>query len=201
MKKYKDFKKAGVVSASIIGLIVCILFFTNMNPIVDVGEIERIESREMKYKQIVLPFLGENNPGAGASGVLEVYVNATNTSTSPYDVNLSGCYATGETNNSHIGSDVPYDTAFDVILKVRWNKTHAYDSTWNLSLVRAYANSTVLGITSIQMEEVQIATSANYVYVAYYLQDADGGAGTGFTIASGVNVTAFTVVFESYYYA
>ena len=47
------------------------------------------------------------------------------------------------------------------------------------------------------MVEAQIATSADYLYVSYFLRDADGGAGTGFTISRGENVTGFSVNFES----
>ncbi|GAH13219.1 unnamed protein product, partial [marine sediment metagenome] len=98
---------------------------------------------------------------------------------------------------SHIGSNVPYGTAVDVIVEVRWNKTHAWDTTWNLSLVRAYANSSVLSVSGVAMVEAQIATSADYLYVSYFLRDSDGGAGSGFLLDRGQNVTSFSVNFES----
>ena len=179
--------------------IVCALLIVanTGNVIIDDSIDVEYETRTGPYKIIPAMWLGDNDPGAGASGVMEVHVNATNTSTTPYSSNLTGAYESGEVNNSHIGSDVPYETAFDVIIEVRFNKTHAWDVTWNLSLVRAYANSTVLGVDSIEMVEQQIATSADYLYVSYFLRDADGGAGSGFTISRGQNVTSFSVNFES----
>lgn len=199
MKHKKSGRKAGILSGIIIGFIVALLFFSSIGNVV-MDKPEFVE-REIRYRRVFLDWLGEATPGSGASGVLEVYVNNTNTSASPYDSNITGALADGDVNNSHIESDVPYGTAFDVVLKVRWNKTHAYDTAWNLSLVRAYANCTVLGVTSIPMEETEINESTDYVYVHYFLRDNDGGAGSGFTIAEGVNVTGFAVVFESYYYA
>jgi len=199
MKEKKNIKKAGMVSGIAIGLVVAVLFMANIGNVV-VDSPESVE-RQLMFREVWLPFLGTNDPGSGASGVMNVFVNATNTSASPYTDNLTGAYESGDVNNSHIGSDVPYSTAFDVIVQVRWNRTHAYDTDWNLSLVRAYANCTVLGVTAIQMVEANITSVNDYIYVSYFLRDSDGGAGTGFTIASGVNVTSFSVVFESYYYA
>ena len=198
-KKEKMFRKAGTVIGLSLFVSVLVLMANTGNIIVD-DSIE-VENKIGRYKQVFLPFLGTNDPGAGLSGVLNVFVNATNTSAAPYTSNLTGAYATGDVNNSHIGSNVPYSAGFDVIVQMRWNKSHAYDSAWNLSLVRAYANSTVLGVTGIQMVEAQITDSADYLYVSYFLRDNDGGAGTGFVINPGVNVTGFAVNFESYYYA
>jgi len=198
-KKKIGYMKAGVVIG--LSMFVCTLLIVanTGNIIVDDGI--DVEIKTGTHRGVFLPFLGTNNPGAGLSGVLNVFVNATNTSVAPYTSNLTGAYETGDVNNSHIGSDVPYGTGFDVIVQCRFNKSHAYDTAWNLSLVRAYANSTVLGVSGVQMVEAQIATSADYLYVSYFLRDNDGGAGTGFVIGSGVNVTSFAVNFESYYYA
>lgn len=200
-KKYVKYKKAGAslgIFVVFAAFVFVLLIVANTGNVI-VSDSVDYETRTGSFKQVILQFLGDNNPGAGASGVMEVHVNATNTSTTPYSSNLTNTttYASGDVNNSHIGSDVPYETAFDVIVEVRWNKTHAYDTAWNLSLVRAYANSSVLGVTAIQMEEQQIATSTDYLYVSYFLRDSDGGAGTGFTIARGENVTSFSVNFES----
>jgi len=203
MKKINNsswFRKASVVTGMVLGIAMLMVFVSVDNSIMNNSEF--VEKRVM-YRQVFLPWLGDADPGSGASGVLAVYVNATNITvgSTEYNTNLTTGFATGTVNNSHIGSNVPFATAFDVVVKVRWNKTHAYDSAWNLSLVRAYANCTVLGVTSIQMNETSIVEATDFVYVHYYLHDADGGAGTGFTIAEGVNVTSFSVNFESYFYA
>ena len=192
-------RKAGVL-LGVVGIVVSVMLFMSVNDAVVDSPVVEIVERTGTFKEVVLPFLGTADPGVGASGVLNVFVNATNTSAAPYTSNLTGAYETGDVNNSHIGSDVLYAVGVDVVVQVRWNKTHAYDSAWNLSLVRAYANSTVLGVTSIQMEEAQIATSADYLYVTYFIRDNDGGAGTGFLLTEGQNVTSFFVNFESLFY-
>ena len=198
MKKEKSkVRKAGVM-LGMVGLVACIMVLANTGNVVvnDGYDVEIVE----RTGPFTLVPMGTADPGVGASGVLNVFVNATNTSAAPYTSNLTGAYETGDVNNSHIGSDVPYSTGVDVVVQVRWNKTHAYDSAWNLSLVRAYANSTVLGVTAIQMVEAQITDSADYLYVSYFLRDNDGGAGTGFVLTEDQNVTSFSVNFESLYY-
>ncbi len=201
MKKRERKKevKAGVI-LGVIGIAFSILMVASINTVIVDNQNVEIVERTGTYREVVLLYLGDADPGAGASGVMEVHVNATNTSVSPYTSNLTGAYEYGEVNNSHIGSDVPYAVGVDVVVEVRWNKTHAWDSAWNLSLVRAYANSTVLGVTGIQMVEAQIATSADYLYVSYFLRDADGGAGTGFLLTEGQNVSSFFINFESLFY-
>ena len=197
-RKGNRYRKAGVGLGIFAIFVLGLLVIANTGNVI-VNDSVEYETRIGPYRIVRLLYLGDANPGAGASGVMEVHVNATNTSVAPYTSNLTNTttYASGDVNNSHIGSDVPYETEFDVIIEVRWNKTHAWDTTWNLSLVRAYANSTVLAVSGVQMVEAQIATSTDYLYVSYFLRDADGGAGTGFTISRGENVTGFSVNFES----
>lgn len=202
MKKERSisYRKAGVGLGMLVLFVFGLLVVANTgNVIVDDGV--DVVIRTESYERVFMPFLGTNDPGVGLSGVLNVFVNATNTSVAPYTSNLSGAWDTGDVNNSHLGDNVHYGEGFDVIYQVRFNKSMAYDTAWNLSLVRAYANSTILGVTSIQMVEAQIATSADYLYVSYFLRDNDGGAGSGFVIGAGVNVTGFAVNFESYSYS
>lgn len=187
--------KAGVIGGLLSCLVFVVLIIANINPAV--VDNSGVEVEKMVWGGIVLPFLGDNNPGAGKSGVMYSWVNATG---DDYSDNVTGYYATGDDNNSHISSNIPYATAIDVGLLVRWNKTHAFDTVWNLSLVRAYANCTVLSVSGQIMVEGNVTDSADYLYVNYFLRDSDGGAGTGFTITEGQNVTSFSVNFESLFY-
>lgn len=198
-KNGRSVRKAGLVSGCLLGMVVCILFFASVdNGVIDNDNVEIVEDKGV-FRQVILPFLGEADPGSGASGVLEVYVNTTGDS---YTTNVTGEYEKGETNNSHIGSNVPFGTNFDVVVKVRWNKTHAYDSAWNLSLVRAYSNCTALSVSGVEMNEAQVTAgvSSDFIIVHYFLRDSDGGAGAGFTITEGQNVGSFSINFESLFY-
>lgn len=190
---------------TIIAVFVASLLFTQTTtqPIVEDIVIEAQE-KERQWRPVPL---GDADPGAGASGVLVVYIY-------PYQADPGTAYASNLTAgnayeyndglNASCGSNVPYETAFDIVVKVRANTTHAYcssNSTWVLEWVRANLTCSDLSITATTMEEQNISgTEANdMIFVHYYLQDADGGAGTGFTIGHGqsVNVTHFR--FEAYY--
>lgn len=194
-KKRNKIVKAGVIGGLLSCMVFVILILATINP--SVVDNQDVEVKKLVWREVILPFLGDNNPGTGASGIMYSWVNATGDG---YTDNVTSEYAKGDDNNTHIGSDVPYGTAFDAGILIRWNKTHAWDSTWNLSLVRAYANCTVLSVSGIAMVEAQVATSADYLYVNYFLRDSDGGAGSGFTITEGQNVISFSVNFESLFY-
>ena len=198
MKKIKrnGFRKAGVGLGMFAMFVFVLLMVANTGNVVVKDNIEvAYETRIGGFKQVRLLFLGDNDPGSGASGVMYSWVNLTGDG---YADNVSGGW-TSDDNNSHVSSDISYESGLDAGFLVRWNKTHAWDSAWNLSLVRVYANCSVLSVSGVQMVEVQVATSADYLYVNYFLRDSDGGAGSGFTISRGQNVTSYAGNFESYY--
>ena len=152
--------------------------------------------------------LAENNPGTGASGILEVYIYPHQSNpTSAYATNLStaNAYAYGDpSGSSNIGSDVPYDTKFDIVVKVRWNTTHAYNSSssqWVLDWVRGNLTCSDLdgSPNDVAMGEVEITHNDNYIWVNYYLQDADGGTGNGFDINRGETVNNVQIRFDAYF--
>lgn len=105
--------------------------------------------------------------------------------------------------DNEMTGDTPYDTTFDLVVKVQVNATLAYNttgSTWELDWI--YANMTCADLSvgaSTECVETEIGNNATYIWVHYYLQDADGGAGSGFTLTHGesFNVTEFE--FWAYY--
>jgi hypothetical protein len=150
----------------------------------------------------------EGDPGAGASGVINVFIYPhTVDPATTYSANISlGWYAQYDTLNHTLTGDVPYDTAFDIVVKCRANQTHAYNSTshvWELDWIRANATCSDLSFTSenLSMNEQNISgtDAVDFIWVHYYLQDADGGAGTGFTISHGVSVNVTYFKFEAYF--
>lgn len=194
MKKVKDFGKAGVlVSCLGVGFIAAMLVLTSPSEVL----VEDVYQRSWK----AVP-MGDADPGAGASGVLIVYVVARSafTYTSNISINAS-VFGSEETNNSHAGNNIPYDTYFDVVVKVRWNKTHAYstsNSTWMLPWVRGNTTCALLSISAdTAMDEYNISgtTNGKYIWVHYVI---DNG-GTGYSISRGDNITSHSFTFDAYY--
>jgi len=161
----------------------------------------------MKERQWASVPLGEGTPPAGESGVLSIMVfpHSADPGTD-YSSNVSevSAYAQYDTLNHTLDGDVPYDTAFDIVVKVRWNATHAYNgdnTTWVMAWVRANATCDDLSFATanLSMGEEYITNTATYMWVNYFLQDNNGGEGSGFTISRGesVNVTYFKI--EAYF--
>ncbi|MBD3263568.1 MAG: hypothetical protein GF375_00515 [Candidatus Omnitrophica bacterium] len=132
------------------------------------------ETEEIKYKPIKLTLLADNDPGAGASGVINAYVAVKDTTYTANNLTSGEYYATGDTNDTSLGTDVPYDTDHDLVIAVRWNTTHAYNATagdWDLTLVRAYVNCTDLSLSGEAASEAEIGHDASYIWVHYYVED------------------------------
>jgi hypothetical protein len=149
------------------------------------------------------PVSAEANPGEGASGMLEIYIYPhAATPATTYNANLStdDAYAYGEAWDGSLTGNVPYDTAFDIVIKVRFNTTHAYNSTasdWDMDYIQAIINSTDLSITPNQlMDKIEITNNTEYIWVHFYFQD-DGGS--GFTYGAGETVTVDEVRLQAYF--
>jgi len=115
--KEERLKKAGVVS----GIIFCVfvaglLIGTNFNDVV--------EYREEEMWQMVQRFtpLAEGNPGAGASGFLEIFFinhSASDLNTT-FNENSSG--------KLDFDLELASEVSFDIVVRVRFNKTHAWET-------------------------------------------------------------------------
>jgi len=136
MNKEDKLLKAGVIS----GIIFCVfvaglLIGTNFNDVV--------EYREEEMWQMVQRFtpLAEGNPGAGASGFLEIFFinhsaadlnttfneNSSGKLESWCDANMAGhnsTFATADSFDLELASEV----SFDIVVRVRFNKTHAWET-------------------------------------------------------------------------
>lgn len=136
--------------------------------------------------------------GAAAGGVLQVYIwtHSADPGTD-YAANLSNvsanCFAWANNLNTAMTGNVPYDTAFDVLYKVRVNDTQAYNTTgsvWMLDWVRANLTCANLGIgADTAMVEVEIVNNTDYLWINYYLNN--GGAGYTITHGQQVNLSSF----------
>ena len=137
----------------------------------------------------------DGNPGAGESGMvrLMIYPHDADPGTT-YASNLTNdaAYAYGNTWNTSLTGDVPYaPTTFDIVVKARFNTTHAYSSgntTWMLSWVNSTIRCPDLSINAnTTMTKVQITTNENYMWVHFYMNN--GGAGYTRTHGVTTNVT------------
>jgi len=147
--------------------------------------------------------IGDNAPGAGASGWLMFYVyphQATGETTYASNLTASNAYEYTDVNDSHAGDNVPYGTAFDLVIKVRWNRTHSWASnngSYVLEWVEGWCNCSDLSISSTEMSEMNISgtTNNNFIWVHYYLNNSNAG----YTITRNQNVSPISFNFNAYY--
>jgi len=174
--KRKAIKKF-VGASFILGMLLSISFTLILNSdMPDVGVVFTPEVKEERttFKPVILMPLADNDPGSGASGVMTAYVAVKDTTYTGDNLTAGEYYEFGETNDTSLGDNVPYDKDHDLVIAVRWNKTHAYNATegaWNLTLVRAYVNCTDLSLTAEKCEEAEIGHDDTYIWVHYYIED------------------------------
>ena len=195
MKEENKIKKAGVG----LGVIIACVFVSVLLVMGMTGDsvIENVVHKKELKPVTVLP-VGDASLADGATKVMYImhypYQAVPGTA---YASNLSNAtaYEFYDYLDNELTGETPYSTAFDVVIKVGVNTTHGYNSTsaaWELDL----HNATMDGIigygftTDVAMVETAIGNDSSWNYVHYYLQDADGGAGTGFTIGQGVKTNA-----------
>lgn len=138
------------------------------------------------------------DPDAGEGGLVEIFIYTHQADPgTAYATNLSegagDTLAHGESGT--LTGNVPYDTAFDIVLLFRFNVSQAYNSTgstWMMDWVTGYMTCADLSIgADTVMSEVQTASNANYMWVQFYLNNSD----SGYTISHNetVDVTDWTV--------
>lgn len=203
-------KKAGVGWGTIISIVIVgMLFATGSLPI------PMIKNNEGTWHLVwegSLAEAAEANPGSGASGFLEIFfVNHTTTPTTTFlqntsatiegwcDANLlpagvaTHAYATADNFNLQL----KHSTTFDIVIRVRYNKTHAWDGSKfidgdtrvNITCAGFATMSDVIGTNVVSRNN----TGDSYLYVNVFWQDADGGTGTGFTLSKGAVWSANTI--------
>ena len=178
----KNMKAGGLLSVTAIGVIIAIIAFAN------IGD-ETFTEQRVWVKDIPLYAVGDADPGAGASGWLNmtVYANASNAATY-YARNLTNnesSYAWTNVNNTHAGSNVPYNTALALWYKIRVNVSDGYsagNSTWMPTWVRCNVTCAGLSLSDAGMDRYVIGDNATYMWLAFVYND-------GITISMGQNVT------------
>jgi hypothetical protein len=152
----------------------------------------------------------ENNPGAGASGILQLFF--PNHSADPgnaYDENTSAtiegwCTANMPGKTPYSSSDdfnleLDHTTTFDFIIKVRVNKTHAWNGTAFIDAwVRVNWTSADLGIgadTGMTGVILTNDSSDNYIWMMFY----DTNGGSGFSLSKDQSADITSIKLEVYY--
>jgi len=146
----------------------------------------------------------EGDPGAGASGI--VWIGFVNHSASHNYPNASGtiegwCDANnlGYASADDFNVEIAHDCDFDIVIKVRVNKTHAWDgSAFVDSWVRMYINSSDLSLSSEAMEGPEIGlndSGKDYIWLYFYVDFSD----SGYDFAKDQSANIDDIKLEAYY--
>lgn len=201
MKKEKVFSR-GVQVAFVLGIIFAMYFATTQAPIIPIME----KGRVIGWRNIDMSALaGSADPGNGKSGFLKILIVKHHDSVNGY-YNLanytinSTCYGNTFDNNSHNMSNIPYSTAFDIIVEFRWNATHAKstsNNTWmlqwvrlNISCPQLHIHNWATGTGFINMTKINITTTGpmtnrQFIWTHFIMNNN----GSGYTISKGENVS------------
>ena len=136
-EKKKGYKKAGVSLGTVAGvaIVATLLILTGPTP--------RIVNEDGVWQVVWegnLASAAENDPGAGASGFLQIFfINHTAAPATAYDENTSATLETWCTANmpgktpyasaDEFNVEIDHSTTFDILVRVRFNQTHAHNGT------------------------------------------------------------------------
>lgn len=145
----------------------------------------------------------DGNPGAGASGMVKIAIyphQADPAATYATNISEGTAYAHGNTWNGSLTGEVPYDTEFDIVVKARFNTTHAYNTTtsnWDIDYVKALITCAGLSIgADTEMTAVEVSeNTTTYMWVQFYMNNA----GSGYTVSHGVTTNVTSVKLQAYF--
>ena len=156
------------------------------------------------------PLYAEANPGAGASGILEVFFINHSAANDYKDVNNSATLETwctanglGFANADDTEVDLAHSTSFDVVVRVRGNATHCkhdavwFDSDLNVTITwsdEGYTDEQPDGNTTNGVAAFN-TSGFDFLYVNFYW-DNDG---SGYTLTKGDTSEIASIEFAAYY--
>lgn len=179
-------KKAGVRVALVTALVIGMMF----SYVVYFQNLSIVPTDDGKGWKIVfdgnLAQAAEGNPGAGASGILEIFFINHSASNAYKLVNTSATLETwcdaanlGYANADDFNTELAHSVLFDIVIKVRVNKTHAWDGAQFMdSQVRMNLTSADLGIGADTAMEKYVYTnnSANdYIWLCFWYDFGNAG--------------------------
>jgi len=141
----------------------------------------------------------EANPGAGAGGILEIFIIDHANRPANYATNISegDSFVLGCGNATSFSINIPHDKAFDIVVKCRANATQAYNNTgseWETDWIKCILNATGAITINENMNETEIANNSNYIWVNYWIDNS----GSGYTIDRDETVTISKIDFQYY---
>jgi len=200
--KIGKIKKSIAISAITCGLILGIWGMLSLYTLQDVVEQQTIEVQSWK-----LVNLREATPTGDETLVLAVMSYPHQAAPAAFYVNnitnyKSTAYEYYDGIDNEMVNETPYDTTFDIVVKMRVNQTHAYNSTdaeWVLSWIRANITCADLGIAAdtgmLEYNVTGVSHGSDYLYIHYVMNN--GGA--GYTLNRGQPFNATSFKFYAYY--
>lgn len=193
------FKSTAVVSALVIGILIG--WATMPHPMLDVDE---------KGWHILfdgnLAKAAEGNPGAGSSGILEIFFVNHSVGNAYKAVNTSATLETwctdanlGYANADDFNTELAHSVLFDIAIKVRVNKTHAWDGAKFIDAwVRMNLTSADLGIGALSAMEKNVLTNDsgdNYIWLMFYYDFSNAG----YDLSKDQSADITAIVLSAYY--
>ena len=145
----------------------------------------------------------EANPGDGVSGILSVYIYPHDASPgTEYAENTSATLEAaclGYANADALRIDVPHSTAFDIVVRVRGNKTHCWvsDQFYDSYLrVRITAADLSIGADTLATGVISYNnTGKDFIWMNHYLN----AGGAGYSLIRDQTAEITHIKFEAYY--
>ncbi len=137
---------------------------------------------------------GDADPGAGASGLLEVLiVNHTNHPSYSSNVTSADSAVYGWGNADGFSVEIPWGETFDIVVQARGNDSY---TSLDYANMRVNITSSDLGIsTDAAMSEYEVASNSNYIWGQYVI---DNG-GSGYTISRDETASISSIKLQCYY--
>lgn len=161
-----------------------------------------VEDNTIKVMQRSWTALADADPGAGAGGYLRIGTCAHQaTPDTAYESNVTGGIGwyeyTDSLGSAEMTGETPSDTAFDFVMVFRTNVSHNWASnnnSWVIAWVRSQISvdfdyATDVTVFAGNMNVVEVSNNSEFAWYQAYIQDSDGGSGSGFQIANDEDFT------------
>jgi hypothetical protein len=147
----------------------------------------------------------EGDPGVGASGILEIFFvnHSSNDYASENDSSViegwCDAHNLGYANADDFNVELAHTVSFDIAIKVRVNKTHAWDGSKFIdSWVRMNLTSADLGIGADTAMEKSVLTNNsgdNFIWLMFYYDFSDSGD----TLSKDQSADITSIKLQAYY--
>lgn len=198
--------------SSRLGLIVgvAIIAFLLYTSVISNIQVKQKEGKWQVLWEGSLAEASEGNPGTGASGFLEIFfVNHSGSPATAYDTNTSSLMETWA--NANMGTGVgnawanadsfnlqlKHSTTFDVVVRVRYNHTHAWDGVkfvdadTRVNITASGGGVTISGTVSGTNVVSYNNTGMAYIWINVYW--TNGGAGYQLTKGGTCTVSSISI--------